>query len=171
MKNWLIQFKISNALNERAPLPPAVGRAMARSEGARQFAENSTALGHALKSQLPEPAVSAPLHTAIMRAVRAARVESSMERHAPWLRWVPVSSFALVILLGVFLAIQFSANPGAKPRPADLRPLADASDALELGGNLVSEAPAVAISPLSDEMQKINHNLSDTGQFLLATLP
>jgi hypothetical protein len=169
MKNWLIKFKISNALNERTPLPPAVRRAMARSEEVRHFAENSSTLGHALKSQLPEPATPAPLHTAIMRAVRAARIESETVNQPIWPHWIPASSMAL-LLLGFFLTLRFSTNP-AKTQTADLHPLDDASVALELGGNLVREAPSVAISPLSDEMQKLDHNLSDTGQFLLATLP
>jgi len=43
--------------------------------------------------------------------------------------------------------------------------------ALEFGGTLIREAPDVALSPLSDELQRLNRNLADTGQFLLASLP
>jgi hypothetical protein len=171
MKSWLLKFRISNALDDRRPLSPAVGQAITQSEEVRRFAENCSALDRALKNQLPKLAASASLHTSIMRAVRAAVPAPVAENQPAWPRWIPVSSLVLLILLGVFLAFQFFPNPGTKVQHADWHPLAAASSVLELGGNLVRETPAAAMSPLSDELQRLDRDLVNTEQFLFASLP
>ena len=171
MKSWLIKYKISNAFNDRKPLPPAVGRAMARSEELRRFAENSSALNHALKSQLPSREDCPLLHDSIMRAVRTSMPARAAEKQPAWPRWVPVSSLGLLVLLGVLMIIQFFPTMNVKVQPENSQTLAAAGSAIELGGSLVREAPAVAMSPLSDEMQKLDRNLVDAKKFLLASLP
>jgi|ERR1017187_1129445 hypothetical protein len=179
MKFWLTKFKISNALNDRKPLSPAIGRAIDRSEELRRFTEQSSTLDHALKNQLPKPGASAPLHASIMRAVRAAGPTPVAENQRLWPGWISVSSLATVVILSVFLAIQFFDHPeskveradSSKVERADSPPLTAASSALELGGRLAREAPAAALSPLSDEMQRLDRDLFNTGQFLLASLP
>jgi hypothetical protein len=171
MKSWLIKFRISSALDDREPLPPAVRAAMTRSEEARRFAENSRALDQALKSQWPRPGASASLHASIMRAVRAGAHAPVTEPHPAWPRWIPVTGLALLVFLGVFLAIHFSRHPGAKAQYAELPSLAAASSALELGGSLIREAPAAVMSPLSDEMQRLERDWDNAKRFLFATLP
>jgi hypothetical protein len=171
MKSWLIKYKISNALNDRKPLPPAVGRAMARSEELRRFAENSSALNHALKSQLPSPEDCPLLHDSIMRAVRTSMHARAAQKQLAWPRWVPVSSLGLLVLLGALMAIQFFSTMNMKVQPENSQTFAAAGSAIELGGSLVREAPDVAMSPLSDEMQKLDRNLVDAKKFLLASLP
>jgi hypothetical protein len=42
---------------------------------------------------------------------------------------------------------------------------------MKLGGSLVRDVPAAVVSPLSDEMQKLDRNVADAKQFLLASLP
>ena len=71
----------------------------------------------------------------------------------------------------MFLAIRFSPNPASQAGPADSHAFAAASSALELGGSMVREAPAAVLSPLSDELQRLDRDLLKTGQFLLASLP
>jgi hypothetical protein len=171
MKSWMNKFQISNALNERKPLPPALGRAIGRSEEARRFAENASALDQALKSQLPRPGTTGSLHASIMRAVRAARHRPVAEPQRGWPRWIPVSSLVLLVLLGVFLAVRFSAHTGSTAGRADSQALAAAASALELGGDWVRGAPSVALSPLSDEMERLDRDWARTEQFLLASLP
>jgi len=171
MRSWLKKFEISNALNDRKPFSPAVDQAIARSAEVRRFAENSTSLDRALRSQLPKPEASASLHASIMGAVRAARRAPAAESQPGWPRWIPVSGLALLVVLGVSLAIRFSPNAGSQAGPADSHTFAAAGSALELGGSLMREAPAAAISPLSDEMARLDRDLASTEQFLLATLP
>jgi len=171
MKFWLTKFRISNALNDRIPLPPAIGRAVDRSEELRRFTEHCQTLDHALKNQLPEPGASAPLHASIMRAVRATGPVPVAENQHVWPGWIPISSLAAVVVLSLLLAIQFFHPPESKVERAGSPPLAAASSALELGGSLVCEAPATALSPLSDEMRRLDRDLANTGHFLLASLP
>ena len=189
MKTWLTEFKISNALNNCGPLPPAIEQAMIRSEEARRFAENSRAVARALKSQLPRPKASAPFHATIMRAVRAAGRAPAAENRPGWPRWIAVSSIVLLVLSGVFWGVHFSSNPGSaagggdsqtsaaviarryRGGDADAPTLADAGSALELGGLLVRGTPATALSPLRDEMGKLDRDLATTERFLLASLP
>jgi len=171
MKSWLTKFKISNALNERKPMPPAVAQAIARSVELRRFVENSNALDHALKVRLPKSGASAPVHASIMRAVRAAGHAPVAETQSLWPRWIPVSVPILLVLLGGFLAIEFFQNPNNRIQPGNSHGLAAASSALELGGNLVREAPAIALAPLSEEMQRLDRDLVNTKEFLLACLP
>ena len=171
MKTWLLKFKISNHLNDRRPLPPELARAVGHHAGVRSFAESSSALADALKSQVPRPETPVSLHTSIMRAVRNTRSASVPKIQPAWTHWIPVSGLVTLILLGFFLALQFSSSPAAKLRPAGSLPLAAAGSALDLGGSLMREAPAVVLSPLSDEMQQLDRHLADTGQFLLASLP
>ena len=189
MKTWLTKFEISNALSDRKPLPPAVGRAMSRSEEARRFAENSSALAVALKSQLPRPAASALRHDSIMRAVRAARRAPAAENRPGWPRWIAVSSIGLLMVTGVLLDIRFIPRQGSaagggesqtsaavidrryRGGDADALTLAAAGSALELGGSLMRGAPAAALSPLSEEMERLERDWARTEEFLLASLP
>jgi len=171
MRTWLIKYKISNALNDRLPLPPALERAVRRSAELQSFAEHASALGHAFKNETPPPETPAFLHASIMRAVRYVRSAPVKETHSVGLRWIPAFGLVCLILLGGLLAKQLSSPSVVKVAPADSHPLAAADSALELGGTLIREAPTVALSPLSDELQRLNRNLADTGQFLLASLP
>ncbi|HZQ46391.1 MAG TPA: hypothetical protein VFC07_05220, partial [Verrucomicrobiae bacterium] len=170
MKSWLLKFRISSALDERKPLSPAVERAVKRSEAARRFMADSKTLEQRLKQPLPGPEISGSLHGSIMRAVSAAAHASKVETRFSRPRWIPVSSFVLLILLGVFVAIQFSAKQGSKIKTAESPSLAAAGSALELGGAIVSEAPAAAMSPLTDEVQCLDRDLDGAERFLLASL-
>jgi hypothetical protein len=106
-----------------------------------------------------------------MRAVRAGAHAPVAEPQPAWARWIPVTSLALLVFLGVFLAIHFSRNPGAKAQDAGGPSLAAASSVLELGGGLIREAPAAALSPLSDERQRLERDWDNAKRFLFATLP
>ena len=66
-------------------------------------------------------------------------------------------------------AIHFSRQPNTGH--IESSSLAAASSALDLGGKLVREMPDAALSPLSDEMQRLNRDLTNAQQFLLASLP
>jgi hypothetical protein len=132
--------------------------------------KNSNALDQALQSQLPKCEFPPSLHDSIMREVRNA-ARSSEASPVLWPRWVAISSFACVLMLGFFVAVHFSNTPSGKVTQSDMRALDAAGSVLELGGNIVREAPDAAISPLQDEMQRMNHDLDRTKQFLIASLP
>ncbi len=172
MKLWLIKFKISNALNDRKPLSPAIGQAIARSKELEHFANAAGHLDRALQSQPPMPAASAALHAGIMRAVRASASNSAPAATATWPRWIPVASGLALASVVVFLSVEMVRPPAAKSLPAGSRTFAvAASSALELGNSLVREAPAAAISPLSDEVLRLNRDLVSAKNFLMASLP
>ncbi len=171
MKSWLMKFKISNALNDRSPLPPALGQIINQSEELRRFAKNSSRVDRALKSQLNEPEDCPQLHAAIMRAVRTAGHAQAAAKQPAWPRWIPVSGFGLLIVLGILAAFQYFSHFSDKIQHENLHSLAAAGSAIELGRSLVREVPAAAVSPLSDEMQKIDRNMTEAKQFLLASMP
>ena len=77
----------------------------------------------------------------------------------------------MLVLLGMFAAVQFSPSPNRPPGVADPPAFASAGSTLELGSGLMRAAPAAAIAPLSDEMRKLDRDLSDAEQFLMAALP
>ena len=171
MKTWLTKFRISNALDNRKSLPPAVERAVAQSEELRRFAEIAADLDQALKNSRPVPETSASLHAAIMRAVRTAEPEPAYHWQKIWPRLIPATALALLVLLGIFGASNYSRQPAAILQPAELSSLAVASSVLETGGQLIQEMPDAALSPLNEEMQQLNRDLDGAKKFLLASLP
>ncbi len=80
MKTWFTKWKISNALDDRQPLPPAVKRAVAQSEELRRFAETAADVDQALKNSRPATETPASLHAAVMRAVRNAGPAPAFDR-------------------------------------------------------------------------------------------
>ena len=171
MKTWLARWKISTALDDRKPLPPAVERAVAESEELRRFADNSADLDRALKKSQPEPETSTTLHAAIMRAVRSAEPARTFDWQKIWPRLIPAAGLTLLVVLGIFGASHFSREPTAVSPPLGRPSLADASSALETGGRLVREMPDAALSPLNEEMRRLDRDLSNVQKFLLASLP
>lgn len=171
MKTWLAKLRISNALDDRKPLPPALERAVAQSEELRRFANDSASLDRALKNSRPGPESSASLHSAIMRAVRSAEPEPAFDWQKIWPRLIPAAALTLLVVLGIFGATHFSRERAARSQPVGPSSFADASSALETGGRLVRAMPDAALSPLNDEMLRLNRDLADAQEFLLASLP
>jgi hypothetical protein len=171
MKTWLAKLKISNALDDRKPLPPAVARAVAESDELRRFADGSADLDRAFKQSRPEPQTSAALHAAIMHAVRAAEPTAAFDWQKLWPRLIPAAALALLVLLGAFEASRLARQPAAVLSLAGRKSLADASSAVEKSGKLVREFPDAALSPLNDEMLRLNRDLTGVQNFLLASLP
>ena len=171
MKTWLTKLRISNALDDRKPLPPALERSVAQSQELRRFVDDSAGLDRALKNSRPAPETSASLHAAIMRAVRSAECEPAFHWQTIWPRLIPAAGLTLLVVLGIFGASHFSREPAAVSPPVGRPSLADASSALETGGRLVREMPDAVLSPLNEEMRRLDRDLSDVQNFLLASLP
>jgi hypothetical protein len=171
MRSFLAKFRISNALDARKPLPPASNRTIANSEDVRQFAEISSALDTALRASKPEPQIPASLHTSIMRAVRSGESTQRQSRPIPWLRSFAAPSLALLALFAVLWFNHKSSSVKTVTTVAETQPLQAASSALELAGNTLESAPTAAMAPLTDEMQRLGHDVDNARQFLLASFP
>ena len=174
MKTWFIKLRISNALDEGKPLPQSIKRAMANSAELRRFAENTAALDETLKNTRPAPAAPAGLHAAILRAVRSAesveRAESSgWEKFRQ--RLIPVSALGLLMILGLLGTDRFYRQPAVVAPPASSSSFALASTTLETGDELVQAAPTAALAPLSDEMRRLDRDVTNAQNYLLASLP
>ncbi len=171
MKTWLAKYRISNALDDRKPLPPSIEQAMAQSEELRNFADTTTGLDQALKNSRPELEAPVSLHAAIMRAVQAAEPEPAFDWQKIWPRLIPTAAIALLVLLGIFGAEHFYHPTTAVPQPAESPIFTAASSALETGGALVRAVPRAALSPLNEEIRRLNRDLDGTKKLILASLP
>jgi hypothetical protein len=164
MKTWLTKFRISAARDAGQPLPASLKQALHSSAELRQFEERTRALEHALTET--KPAVEPPpsLHRSIMRSVRAAE-PAAVEPGFPLLRWLAAPGLALVLALGVWAALK---PPAPAPNPA---PFAAVSTTLEMGNNMPQTLPPALVAPLSEELDRLNRDLNNTAEFLLASVP
>jgi hypothetical protein len=165
MKAWLAKFRISAAQDAGKPLPPSVQRQLAGSDELRRFKEDTAALDRALRQvPAPETEPEPTLHAAIMGAVRAAERRPASPRPFAFLRWLPAPALATVAVLGVWWLLH---RPVATPVPT----LAIAATALEMSDTVAQGLPSTVMAPLSEEWQRLNSDLDNTAQFLLASLP
>jgi hypothetical protein len=171
MMNWLTKLKISMALDERRPLPRRVVRAVERSPEVRRFAENAAKLDKELKNTQPVTEPPAALHASILRAVRSdgSPAESAGEKF--FSRLIPISALGLVLLLGVLSGNFLAHRPATGPVTNELPSLGVASSTLDVGGELVQAGPSAVLAPLSDEMLRLNRDLTNAQNYLLASLP
>jgi len=132
------------------------------------------ALKSALRDSAPRFEFPPDLHGSIMNAVHSAHQAESTsvsvsEMFQSFLkaRWIPVSGYAGLVLLGVLLTIYY------RPAPAiqNPQPLSEISKAFATSQELVDSLPSVAVGPLSDELDKVNRDLDRSAEFLIATLP
>jgi len=172
LKMWLTKLRISNALDDGKPLPPDVARAVAQSPELRRFAENVGIADESLK-EAHSAAAPDSLHAAIMFAVRSAQAAGARTRQPLRRHLTPASAVGLLILLclGVFVASHFSHSPAADPNSAVPSSLSLASTTLETGRDWVHTMPSAALAPLNDEMLRLNRDLTNAQNYLLASLP
>ncbi len=136
---------------------------------------SADSLEAALRDSRPKAEFPPALHNSIMRAIEAAHREETtqvfgytiIERFAR-IRWVPITGFAALVLVGGWLAFQHSS---AKPSISSAQSFSEISSALATSQELMDSLPAVTVGPLSDELDKANDDLERTAKFLLATLP
>jgi hypothetical protein len=187
MKSFLPKLKISAALDVKEQLPPALSERCGRSRDIGQFEEAWMTLHRDLKASVPKPEAPASLHNSIMHAIHAdVRADSETPQNlrlrasgrldaltmpVPLLsirsllgRWLPAVGLAAALLL----AAQWVAH---RPAARSESPLAVAGSALELGSKTAQSMPVVVVGPLSDELQRVDHDVEATAQFLLASLP
>jgi hypothetical protein len=169
MKSWLGKLKISLTIDSGRPLALRLRRRVGQSSEVTRFAETSAALHRALQSTRPRPTVPDSLHDSIIRAVRASSNRSGA-RPAIAFKWVPASITTIVIVLALFWFLHRPAGRSTKDQLAP-QGFAEVAGALDAGQQLASAMPSTLVAPLSDEWQRLNHDLDRTGECLLASLP
>lgn len=171
MKTLFAKFKISSALDESKVPTPESGDA-----DIRKFAESLRSLDRRLKDSRSRARVPEGLHGSVMRAVRQIAREQATEaepQRAPWFRpaWLAGPALALLVLVAVwwFNHGAVSDQPTVAVLPTQPS-IAGATELLEVGGQ-AQKATAVALSPLSAEVEYLKQDLQNATKFLLASLP
>jgi hypothetical protein len=118
----------------------------------------------ALRNSVPELEVPPGLHTSIMHAVRTRGLPAPpVQRPSSW-RWLPAP-----MLVALFCAV-WAWHLASKPPPAR-GAFERAGTALATSEEMARAVPATAVAPLIEEWQRLNQDLDNTAQFLVATLP
>jgi hypothetical protein len=121
-------------------------------------------LEEALRRSVPDSEIPPALHTSIIRAVQRAGPPVATVRRRSTARWVPAAAaLALACALWAWHAGSRTALP-----PSGLE---RASAALATSQKMAQAAPVAALAPLTEEWQRLNRDLDNTAQFLLAALP
>lgn len=144
-------------------------RRIAATEELRRFEQGAIELDRALKESLPAPSVPRALHSSIMHAVRHTGVPRAARPFAVRERFAAPALAGLVLLAfcwSLYRPLHPPIAPSAQPQP-----LVAASTDIELSTDLARAIPAAVLSPLSDELERLNLDLDNAEQFLLASLP
>jgi hypothetical protein len=161
MKSWLAKFRISAALDAGEPLPKSLRRAIATDPDLERFTRRTESLGRFLRKP---PLAEASMHDSIMRAVRAA-ARQEQPRRAPALAWwLGSASAAALAVVCFWMGTHRSAPPGGKS-------LDGAVMVLEMGEQMPKTMPSLVMAPLSDEWARVDHQLQNTTDVLLASFP
>jgi hypothetical protein len=167
MKSWFTKLRISAALDAGDKMSASLRRDIDRSEQLKSFEEEMTALDRALKQCSPKPQEPPGLHRSIMQAVRVAERPAAAAPGLAFLRWAAAPVVAALALVAVWLALRGPVVPPTQGTQS----LAAATTALEMSGQLAQSAPSALVAPLSDELARLNRDLDNTAQFILASLP
>lgn len=167
MKSWFGKLRISVALDAGRRPSASLRRNINRSQQLRGFEAEMTALDLALKRDPPRPQVPPGLHHSIMRALRTANRPTATRQGLAFPRWVAAPVVAALALAAVW---QMPRGP-ARPPAQGTRSLAAAATALEMSSQLAQTVPSAVVAPLSDELERLNRDLDNTAEFILASLP
>jgi hypothetical protein len=162
MKTCLTKFRISSARDSGRSLPLSLQQTVAQSQDLQAFSDESEAVDSALKQS--KPVVQPPpwLHARVMRAVQEKRPPIAAHRPLRW-GWAPAT--ALLLLFCVWQFRERASVPDPQPWSAPV------TTTIETGQRFAAKMPAAIVSPLTDEWQHLNHDLTHATDFLLASLP
>jgi len=142
----------------------------------RRSAPGTPPLERLLKEARPKIQFPTSLHGSIMDAVRVggasvARQDRLNETRPEagsfagrWWWWLTAPSTAVLLGLAVW------SFRWGEPQE-NSAPLYAASAALEVGDQLTRQMPALAVAPLTDELERLRHDLESATQFLAASVP
>ena len=175
MKSWLTKFRISSTFDAERLSSSSKQRDLANSEDTRRFEETLHNLDRALRNAPTAAEAQPELHSAIMEAVRASRgANRESAANWPWrfpLRWLPAPALAALALLGLWWALHSPPETPVHQAGTGHASILQISSALEAGDNATRALPSAVIAPLSEELVRVNLDLENTAQFLLASLP
>jgi hypothetical protein len=161
MKSWLAKFRISAAMDAGKPLPESLRQKIAADPELERFTRRTEDLGRTLRSV---PPAESGLHDSIMRSVRnAARREQLSRSLAPsWLS--AAAAVAALAIVCIWATLHRSTPPGRES-------LDGAFMVLEMSEQMPNTMPKMVMGPLSDEWARVDHDVQDTTQVLLASFP
>ena len=167
MKAWFARVRISVALRASPRPAGSLRGTMGSSEQPGDSEQELTAFEQALKETAPKLSAPPSLHGSIMRAVRAAERPVAAPQGLSFLKWLPAPALVALVLLVAWHVQRGQVRP---PAP-DPQSLAAATAALEMGGQMAQAMPSAVVAPLAAELERLNQDLNNTAQFLLASLP
>jgi hypothetical protein len=163
MKTWLSKFRISCALDETGLERGTASLGDREREGLRHYRASVEELDWRLRTARPADSVPVGLHHSIMRSVRRVAGGGGRRPSPVRLRWLPAPALALLIVGGVWWALN---------RPEDgSQSLVTAAAALEQGRQLTHQAPSAALAPLSQELENLNRDFRKAVEVLIASVP
>jgi hypothetical protein len=171
MRAWIAKFRISAAEDSGRPLPASVRKAIAGSEEVRRFAGKCRALDRALTVARPGPVVPPALHGAIMRSVRAShRSTPAHPALSAWLRLSAATAAAVLLVLATWAGWHRLKSTSIARQPMT-QALGAPAMTFALGDSLAWPEQMSAVAPLTDELDRLDRDLNQTAQFILACLP
>jgi len=156
-------FRISNALDTKEPLSPALRGNIANSDELKVFSRWAAEVDQSLRNEVPQSDSPTWLHGSVMNAIRAEERAVERKDYFPALRQFALGACVVAIGFGIW---------GSLNRPAPTQPasIAGVVDALDFRNEINETIPKVQVS-LSDELERLNHDLDNATQTLIATLP
>lgn len=162
MKAWCVKFRISTAIDEGRSLPRTLREQIVRDPGLSEFAKDAEALDELLARGPRRASLPEGLHESIVRAVVEGTREPRPGSSSSLWRWLALPAAAAVMLL-----VSLVGNAPVEPRPS----LAPAARALEVSQEIVQTVPVAVLGPLTEEWRRLERDLDNTANFLLASLP
>ena len=167
MKSWFTDLRISAGLDSGHKPSASSWESIKRAEEVQRVEQGMAALDRALRQGRPIPQTPLGLHSSIMRAVRVAQRPPAGPYKLAVLRWAAAPVVAALVVMAVWQALR---GPGRLPAQGRTS-LAAATSALEMSSQLAQTVPSAVVAPLSDELERLNRDLDNTAQFILASLP
>lgn len=164
-------IRISAALDDRRALPNWLRKRLNCSDDLRHFEQGLRAVDQALRYAPPKPEVTAAFHDSIMRAVRTAECCAVPQHKHSILRWLPAPALVALAVLGVWYALHQPVPAPVQTPVPNTQSLATTATALEMSDLVVRDIPSAVLRPLSEEWARVNLDMDNTAQFLLASLP
>ena len=164
-------IRISAALDDRRALPNWLRKRLNCSDDLRHFEQGLRAMDQALRHAPVKPEVTASFHDSIMRAVRAAEMCAVPQHKHSILRWLPAPALVALTVLGVWYALHQPVPATVQTPVPNTQSLAATATALEMSDLVVRDIPSAVLRPLSEEWARVNLDMDNTAQFLLASLP
>ena len=174
MKSWIKKFQISTALDEPRSSERAVESSPTRRDDLGQFEAALKRLDQQLQNARPADAAPDDLHESIMRRVRnvVRQPEPPAARTALHWRWLTAPGFALLAVLGLWLALPKKTPTAPAISSADrARSLEVAASTLAMGRSAAQTVSAAALAPMEKEIILLRSDARRAMDLVFASLP